>query len=682
MPPDEPADHTREQIPPWEWAAIIAILLVAAFFRLWALGDVPRGLEHDEVISWHIADGVLRGQFGVYFAEEGSFGHEPLFSYFMALALALFGDNWLGVRFWSPVFGLLGIAAAYALMRRLFGRWVALVMAGGMAVLVWSLFFNRLGLRLNMLLVLWCTAAYCFWRGIDTPKPRPPWIWFAVGGTLAGISLYTYMASRALPILFVTFTAYLTVFHRDRLKGRWPSLVLFFVLLVAVAAPMFLYLAAHPELEERTGQVDEPLRQLRLGNPRPILGNALALLGMWQVRGEPYWQVNVAHRPVFAEPLGALLFYFGVTLALWRWRRPRYAFLLLWLGSGLIPSLVTSDAPSWPRTLGAVPAALALLGVGAHQVRRLVEQRWSNRARPYIAAALVAVMTIEAGWTYHTYMVHWSRHPNVRFTFQSSMTESFRYLDASDDSSPVIMAGLSVHDVDQWTQACTLRRRDLAVRWADVRQTLILPGAVDTARLVVLDITPFAPVLQEWALAEATSLAQGPITAEGRPSFVVYRLDVAALRREAESPPLTAPAVGPDPANTAGQRVLQPPVDFGDVLELLGYRWVGDLAPGEQAGLLTFWRARAPATPQIRAFAHLLDAEQNVVAGYDGLGPPPNLWQAGDVLVQWHPLTLPPEGTYYPEIGWYVPPDGPRLQVLEEGVGLADRLLLAPVSYR
>jgi 4-amino-4-deoxy-L-arabinose transferase-like glycosyltransferase len=680
MPLGEPADRVRERIMAWEWVAIVAILLMAAFFRLWALGDAPRGLEHDEVISWRIADGVLHGRVGLYFAEEGSFGHEPLFSYFMAVALALFGPNWLGIRFWAPMFGLLGISTAYALVRRLFGRLVALVMAGGMAVLVWSLFFNRLGLRLNMLLVLWGAAAYCFWRGFDARQRGTPWAWFAGGGVLAGLSLYTYMASRALPFFFGAFAFYLIIFHRDRLRGRWPSLVLFFVLLVAIAAPLLLYLAAHPELEERTTQVDEPLRQLRLGNPRLILQNALALLGMWQVRGEPYWQVNVAHRPVFVEPLGALLFYLGVGLALWRWRQPRNAFLLLWLGSGLLPGLITSDAPSWPRTLGAVPAALALLGVAAQQVWSWAERRWSGRARPYLIAALVAVLAVEAGWTYQDYLIHWPRQPNVRFTFQSSMTEAFRYLDASEDTSPVIVAGLSVHDVDQWTQACTLRRQDLAVRWADLRQALILPTGTDVARLIVLDITPFAPALQEWALAGATTLAQGPITAEDRPSFIVYRLDLAALRREAEFPPMTSAAVGNDPLNHAGQQALQPPVDFDGVVEFLGYRWVGELTPGEQAGVLTFWRAFKPATPPLRTFVHLLDAGQNVVAGYDDLGSPPDRWQAGDILVQWHPLTMPAAATYYPEIGWYVPPDGPRLHVRQDGTDLADRLLLAPVE--
>ncbi len=687
MPVDTAPDRAGRHIPHWEWAAIIVILLMAAFFRLWALGDAPRGLEHDEVISWRIADGVLRGHVGLYFAEQGSFGHEPLFSYFMAISLALFGPNWLGVRFWAPMFGLLGIATAYVLMRHMFDRLVALVTAGGMAVLVWSLFFNRLGLRLNMLPMLWCTSAYCFWRGLNdqltaSPPHRPArlWPWFAGGGVLAGLSLYTYMASRALPIFFAAFALYLLLFHRQRLQGRRAAILLFFVIMIIVASPLFLYLAAHPELEERTSQVDEPLRQLRMGNPRPILQNVVALLGMWQVRGEPYWQVNVAHRPVFMEPLGALLFYMGVALALWRWREPRYALCLLWVGAGLLPSLVTADAPSWPRTLGAVPAALALLGVAAQQIWQWAERRWSTRARPYLMALLVAMFLVEAGWTFRDYLLDWPQQANVRFTFQSSMTEAFRYLDAVEDTSPVIMAGLSVHDVDPWTQACTLRRRDLAVRWADLRQTLILPAGTDTARLIVLDITPFTPALQEWALSEAARLAQGPLTTENRPSFIAYALDLSTLREKAESPPGTAAAIAANPTDSSGQWNLSPPVNFNDTVEFLGYQWFGEIIPGGQAGLLTFWRALQPTSPPLRTFMHLLDAEQHVVAGYDGLGSPPDRWQAGDIIVQWHPLTLPPAGIYYPEIGWYVPPDGPRLQIHWDGPAPADRLLLAPLE--
>jgi hypothetical protein len=41
---------------------------------------------------------------------------------------------------------------------------------------------------------------------------------------------------------------------------------------------------------------------------------------MFSFLGDPQWRQFVAHTPVF-EPLGAALFYGGLMLSLWRWRR-------------------------------------------------------------------------------------------------------------------------------------------------------------------------------------------------------------------------------------------------------------------------------------------------------------------------------------------------------------------------
>ncbi|MFL7808704.1 MAG: hypothetical protein AB8I80_08745, partial [Anaerolineae bacterium] len=61
------SDRSRSAL---EWILITAILLVAALLRTYDLGNVPRGLEHDEVATWHMVDRVLGGHFPLYF-EEG-----------------------------------------------------------------------------------------------------------------------------------------------------------------------------------------------------------------------------------------------------------------------------------------------------------------------------------------------------------------------------------------------------------------------------------------------------------------------------------------------------------------------------------------------------------------------------------------------------------------------------------
>ncbi|MBN1933572.1 MAG: hypothetical protein JW934_02845 [Anaerolineae bacterium] len=715
-----------------EWAIITLILLLAAFLRFHDLGNIPRGLEHDEVATWHMVQGVLDGQHALYF-EEG-YGHEPLYNYLTALPMALFGSNWLGERFWAPWFGLFAVAATFTLMRRLFNPLIALSAAGFQGTVLWALFFNRLGLRLNLLPFLLVIAAYCFWRGVQVTScefkverrelrvassklhpfipyfltPYSPLFWFALSGLLIGLCFYTYMSSIVVFPLFALFFTYLLA--RDLwlertpwqqvLRRRWPALICFAVALL-VMAPLLIYRLNRPAdaaTPQREGQVDMPLRELRRGNIQPVLQNAWALLKMWNVKGEMYWQLNVGSRPVFVEPISGVLFWLGLLIALWRWKEPRIALLLIWVGWGILPSLITSEAPSWPRTMLASPAALALPGIAIAQIGHWLaakRQTLTPCARLLTPFFLVSLLLASFFSTYRDFLVRWPAHPRVRYAFQSSLTEALRYLDSQKDATPATMAGLSPHDMDPWTKASTLRRRDLAVRWVDTRSALVLPQG-NVARLVTLDITPMDPALSAWiVLDRAAVLAQGDLVPRsGRedepdapvyvsPAFTVYRLDLPALKQQITPGRsfIGGDAFNPEPLADAPQ--------FGSLLRLEGYQWLTQPQPGMPAQLLTFWtalktgpRATVYGEPSLKLFVHLLDLDQQVTSSADLLGAAPDTWQSGDLIVQLHTFSYPAEsGRYAVELGWYIPPDGPRLPI--DGIDAPQqRILLEPIEVR
>jgi hypothetical protein len=311
-------------------------------------------------------------------------------------------------------------------------------------------------------------------------------------------------------------------------------------------------------------------------------------------------------------------------------------------------------------------------------------------------------LILTAALTYRDFLIVWPKHPRVRYAFQSSLTEALRYMDESaspqgEATAAVVMAGLSPHDMDPWTERSTLRRQDLDIRWVDVRSALVLPPG-ESARLVVLDITPLDPALSAWAgLDTARVLAEGEVVPRGGtehqdeapvyydPAYRVYALDTQALRGKVAQSEQAAAFGG----NAFYPVPLDAPPEFGGLVRLAGYRWLGELQAGAPAQLLTFWEAlgTGPSAtlygePALRTFVHLLDDQQAVVAGVDVLGTAADTWLAGDIVVQLHRLTLPPQaGTYALEVGWYVPPNGPRLPV--DGVDApGDRVLLAPVEVR
>ncbi len=717
-----------------EWLALTLLLLFAAFLRFHDLGNIPRGLEHDEVATWHMVQGVLDGQHALYF-EEG-YGHEPLYNYLTALPMALFGSNWLGERFWAPWFGMFAVAATYALMRRMFNPLIALGAAGFQGTVLWALFFNRLGLRLNLLPFLLVVAAYCFWRGMEVAsyklkvarcglrvqdsKPHPlvpcflaphsPLFWFALSGLLIGLCFYTYMSSIVVFPLFAAFLVYLI--GRDLWKTRldwrrvaarwWPALIGFAVALLTMA-PLLAYRLNRPAdaaTPQRESQVDMPLRELLQGNPKPVLQNAWALLKMWNFQGEPYWQLNVGSRPVFVEPVSGALFWLGLLIALWRWKEPPFAFLLLWIGLGMLPSLITSEAPSWPRTMLASPAALALPGLAVDQLgkwangkRQMANGKWQTLVSLFLASLLLVSFFL----TYRDFLIRWPQHPRVRYAFQSSMTEAMRYLDAQPDAAPVVFAGLSPHDMDPWTEASTLRRRDLHIRWIDTRQAMVIPS-LESFRLITLDITPVDPALAGWlGLDRAAVLAQGDLVPRGGqenepgapvyvdPAYTVYQIDDQWLGRIA-----AATFAGDDPflpVLLGEPPVFGGPSGAGGLVEWLGYQWLTEPQPSTPAQLLTFWtvlqtgpRSTVYGAPALKIFLHLLDGQGQIAGGIDALGAAPDTWQPGDVIVQLHTFSYPAaSGRYAVELGWYVPPEGPRLPVTNVDAPQG-RILLEPVE--
>ena len=113
-------------------AAALAVLLLAAAFRLVALADVPPGLAQDEILDADIALFIRGGEHALFFRH--GYGHEPLYHYLAAPFAPLLGDNWLAIRLPSVILGMLLVALTLRWERRDFGATAALVTGLGLAV--------------------------------------------------------------------------------------------------------------------------------------------------------------------------------------------------------------------------------------------------------------------------------------------------------------------------------------------------------------------------------------------------------------------------------------------------------------------------------------------------------------------------------------------------------------------
>jgi len=642
------------------WVALTVLLLLAAMLRCWNLGGVPPGLSHDEIANGLIARQILDGQHAIYFTR--AYGHEPFYQYVQAATVALFGEHWLGLRWPSFAFGLLGVAAVYALSRRLFNRSVALLTIAGLTIAFWPLFYARVGLRAITLPFTGALAAYFLARtleeGSDAAILRIPDQ--VLGGIFLGLSLYTYMAARALPFIFAAIVLYRFLIPRET-RFPWSRILVLFLIGGLIAGPLIVWLALHPGAEYRVAEVRRPLDEL------------LANLNFFGLAGDPWPHQGIPGRPVFAEPVGALLFYLGLVVAIWRWRTPQYGFLLVWLLGALVPSILSahappgliSDAPSSVRNVLALVVVFVYPAVTLTEAWRWLSKRLADREMVIsemrrlvlVAALLLPALLL----TMRDYYGLWPRREDVQYFYQTDLTAVGRYLDVLSPETAVTVAGLSVDSMDRPTLAFSAERDVQDVRLCDARETLVIPGGGEGRVLVpqvvpLEDGQPLHDRLTAWSAMEVMD------------HFTVYALeDRKRLSRHVER-------LASDASLSDGTPMALP-ASFSGQLALVGYEQLPRGKDGS-IGLLTYWRVEERPNVPLKAFLHLTRDGQ-LIAQDDGLASLPEGWAAGDLIIQQHVVRVPagtPDGLCDLELGLYNPASQERLSV--EG---GDRVLLKPV---
>jgi hypothetical protein len=105
---------------------------------------------------------------------------------------------------------------------------------------------------------------------------------------------------------------------------------------------------------------------------------------------------------------------------------------------------------------------------------------------------------------------------------------------------------------------------------------------------------------------------------------------------------------------------------FAGQIQLLGY----DVQTQKTATVTLHWRCLQPPAADYTVFVHLLDANGETIAQHDsqpqGGAYPTSICDAGEVVVDLHPLSLPPDlpaGKYRLRVGLYRPETGKRLPV-------------------
>ncbi len=619
----------------WGGWLVVALLGIAGALRFFALDQFPPGVQHDEVFVANFAQTILQGHYPIFF--ELNRGNEPLFMYLTAAAFKLFGENVWALRGTAALCGFGAIALTYFFARDLFsfefenprapsaaartrGAFIALVSVAGVTFAFWSLYESRIGLHTVSVYLFAVATFYAFWRGWTRQN-----VWLLLSsGALAGLATYTYRSGIFVPVALFLFTSYTLIFYRRQWQKIWWTIPLTFLLAALIYAPLLQFIVTHPDTAlARLGDLSGDMDALRQGNPLPMLTNAIKVFGMFGVSGDPEWRYNVAGRPIF-DPLWATLFYGGIVVALWRFKRAAYAFVLIWLVVMLLPSILSGSDLSQHRAVGAMGAAFILPALAWEEIRAFALRRWGKTGNIAVSAGVALLIWVAAVGGIQAYFVTWTNNPEVRLIQRADLATAARWLDERQGDARALVAAEFANDLDRGSFNLVARKPDRA-QFFQGADTFVLPARADAfivdTRSGAIDKAFRAKFLSDAPVFESR-------LADGTPEVKIYELTAQKFQA------WRAPRAENSIAWTADEQIKIQGADFTDAKS------------GETLDAQVWWQIGAPQATDadgLQWVGALTDANGYEWSDAASLGYTPSQWQRDDMVVTRLRLAIPPD---------------------------------------
>jgi len=597
------------------------VLLASAFLRFYQLDVIPPGNAGDVAYNGLDIQQVLAGHLSVFF--PANHGREALFIYFQALLVLFAGARPLVFAWSSAAMGLLTVATAYRFYRELFGWRVAVMAAALTSAVLGMLVMNRLGLRANSVAPLLFTTLYCLWRLLHTGRTR----YGVFAGLALGLSLYTYIAARLIPILVVL----LCLLEWRRARKHIAGLALLVGVSMLTFAPEGVYFLTHrADFSERAQEVSvfNPTPDF-VGTPSTPPRSLLRTGQMFFIHGDDNPQHNLPGVPVF-EPLAAIFFAAGLVLALIRSARGvRYLWPLLAMIAMSVPSALSHSSADFLQAMSALPLAAFFPALALEALAAAIPWQVAG----WSLAGLVVVASM--GHSAARFLAEWARNPQTP-TLYGVADER---LAAVVNAQPEMRAYVAFPFDDTLATFRLAAKPGLQTSWFPAEMAAVpLPREprdtlyIGSASSVIRDLGP--NVVPGLVPAGTTD------TADGKTAYALYRLPAADQARFLQA---------------------QTPVNqtMGNDFRLVSYEAVSP--PGRLVVNLV-WQQLAPAGPYDLNI-HLVNAAGQQAGQSDRTvwplerfdGPTTHHWDAtatlssDDLLVTQHSFQAPP-GDYTLEI--------------------------------
>jgi len=432
-PPDQRSLAFRR--PRVELVALIAVLLLAAFFRFYRIDSYPVGLWFDEAQQGLASQRILAD---AGFRPVWLTGISPdpaLRLYFQALLFVILGPTKLALRLIPAAGGMLGVLAAYLLGRELFGWRTGLVAGALLSVLTWHVDFSRIDLSGVWSVAFDALAAYFLVKALRTGR----YLDFALAGACLGLGVDSYWTSYLFCIVVALFLLHRLAFRRiGFLRASLAGLVVLAVALALTVSPLAEFATSHrDEYASRLGQVSLLQEIDQAHSLAPLEHNVVAHLLMFNYQGDGNGRHNLSGWPEL-DHVTAGLFILGLIVCARFWRRPNYALPVLSVLIILLGGILSVDFEA-PQSIRTIDNSLNSAILAAIPIAFLWEQLAEMRlGRVSISVRRLGITGLSTGAVLTIGLLAWVSSINFERYFVIQASDNASY--AVYSTAPTLLA--------------------------------------------------------------------------------------------------------------------------------------------------------------------------------------------------------------------------------------------------
>jgi hypothetical protein len=561
--------------------------------------------------------------------------------------------------------------------------------------------------------------------GSSPPASDPttfPLLSFVLAGLFLGLSQYTYLPARLLPLLFGLLAILWTFQARRQIRGQdelnqdryaglkrfWFGILITAGVALLVFAPLGLYFLANPaSFSARTGDV-----AFSADSPVNLADHLLRAVTLFLGAGHELYRHHLPGRAMLGW-LEIPFFWLGLIFLLRPkfLRYPETQLILVGLVVMWLPAILASPPVHSLRPIGIMPFYYLIVTIGLWLTTRLLAGAFnrdrSGSTRPYAAGSgtisrfsRIAVPLLVAGVVVLNglvntvdYVRRWSSHPEVYKEFNGPLVDLVRHIsDLARTEDVIIPFHVYAHPTTRYLLHDTFSELQAGKpRSGDTGRPVNMLVVPDKFQLLYVGNIPVSPALV-WLTRDETGQGTAYVS---RPPRAAEQAELNALLAsiQPEAEPFLddlgrnigyfLPLSGHDRPATAGLAPISNLFDtaplrttdlnWANLVKLAGYDVTPQVArPGQQLRLNLYWQSLTDSSFDYRLFLQIVDAAGQPLNQWEGDAFSEDMyrWRPGRILPSQHTLWIGPDtppGPYLIRLGFFDRQTGERLPLRTDG---------------